>query len=211
MIPKGKTLVGLAMIIIASGCGQSKPVTTTTTDPILLTRESIEFYGVTFEAPDSVISQADFELRSCPQFGCDVVGTIEAGQRVNVVAGVVGESRDGFEGWIITEINDRVRYAHLYDVLPMDATAQANITPSPTPSNNGRFELTPTLLPIVADTPLCDEPKNDCNVLADLVVGDVVVTFAFVDGDGGVWVQVNYNNVIGYVVLDALDSVGGGE
>lgn len=154
----------------------------------------------------SANTEIDIDLRACPELRCDVMANVRANQFIRIENFVIGGDVDGSRDWFEINHNGTLLYVPAMYVFSETATRMA-MTEAP----SGRFELTPTLLPIVADTPLCDEPKNDCNVLADLVAGDVVVTFAFVDGDGGVWVQVNYNNVIGYVVLDALDSVGGGE
>lgn len=147
------------------------------------------------------------DLRICPELRCDVVTSVGAGASLKIRSLVLGDDVRGEIGWFEVERDNQLLYAPVADVFA-DTVERMALTES---ASDGRFELTPTLLPVVMDSPLCDEPKTDCRVLANLTVGDVVVALAFVDGDGGAWMQVNFNNVIGYVVLDAIDQYGGGE
>lgn len=147
------------------------------------------------------------DLRICPELRCDVVTSAGAGASLKIRSLVLGDDVRGEIGWFEVERDNQLLYVPVADVFA-DTVGRMALTES---ANDGRFELTPTLLPVVMDSPLCDEPKMDCRVLAELSAGDVVVAIAFVDGDGGAWMQVNFNNVIGYVVLDAIDQYGGGE
>lgn len=203
-----KRVVGcLVLSAVVSGCGQSKPVTT---EPILLTRTHIPNYGVRVDVDqDFVIAQADVDLRNCPQFGCDVVETVVAGERLELVGMIAGESLNGFEGWFEIEDDKRPLYAHLHLVMPMDATAQAGVTPTPSPTNDRRFVTPrPSNTPRVAPTlaPTSDEAVEDvtdfsatmyandnaiiracasttCQNLGRVDAGSAVVVTGIVDGE----------------------------
>lgn len=191
---------------VSSTIGRTNtPAPSATIDLLMMTREGIEFYGVTFEPSfDFLIAQGDFDLHDCPQFGCDVVGTVEIGKRITVAGGVVGESMEGFEGWIIFEDDGRLSYAHLYQVLPMEATAQAYQTASPTPNESDygqRIDTAEEWIVLTNDVDFRSCPLLSCDVVREAQKDERVLGVGIISGEiandisFSIWAIVRFDDV----------------
>ena len=189
-------VIGLAVVVYASSNrgGASSPTLGVTNDPIMLTRERIPDYGVRVDVEqDFVIAQANVDLHNCPQFGCDVVGTAVAGERLELVGMIAGEPLNDFDGWFEIENDKRPLYAHLHMVMPMDATAQANRTPSPTfdtptptvnaPNYGSRIDTAEEWVSLPNDVDFRSCPLLSCDVVREAQKDERVLGVGFVSGE----------------------------
>ena len=173
---------------------------TSTTEPL---RPS---YGFVIDIDDAWVTTAiDIEFRYCQQLPCESAGIVAEGQRVNIVAFIIGEFVDNYELWVVSvNENGGLIYAPfaymLSSILPSTSSATSIIptaTQTAIPTAIVQTGLVYYYANASASIRSC--PNTDCSLVARLNIGDRIGVLSFVAGqnvygNSDLWADVTVGN-----------------